>query len=183
MNLRWAVCLTVAWIGVLSSAALAGQPDLIDQEPEIKADFLYKFGNYVEWPADDDAKEFVICVVGESPLVPYLTRAVGRKKIDKRAIAVQHLKSANDFRPCQILFVAAGQDPAQVDELLKKAAQTKTLVVGEDKDFALKQGHIGFYTEQNSVKFEINSGSTEKAGIKISSKLLMLGRIVGPKPE
>ncbi|MDB5340130.1 MAG: YfiR/HmsC-like, partial [Planctomycetaceae bacterium] len=52
----------------------------------------------------------------------------------------------------------------------------------EELDFASQRGHVGFYTAQNNVKFEINNKSAGNAGLKISSKLLRLGRIVGEKP-
>jgi hypothetical protein len=53
--------------------------------------------------------------------------------------------------------------------------------VGEGDGFARQRGHIGFYIDQNSVKFEINAPAAEKAGLKISSKLLSLGRMAGEK--
>ena len=165
----------------LPLAAPAQQPEFIDREPEIKAAYLYNFARYVEWPAAVDSKEFVIGVVGETPVAAPLATIAATKKINNRAIGIRRFKSEKDFQQCHILFVPAGQDPAVVTALLKKVRGTATLVVGEGPAFALNQGHIGFYAHQNSVKFEINSGSAQKAALKISSKLLNLGKIVGEK--
>ena len=174
------------WLAAVLLAGLplglyAQQPEFIDREPEIKAAYLYNFGRYVEWPGEGP-KEFVIGVVGDSPLVAPLGTIAGSKKINGQTIVVRRFKSEKDFQQCQLLFVPAGQDAKLSTALLKKARESATLIVGEEPNFALKQGHIGFYADQNSVKFEINSGSAEKAGLKISSKLLSLGRIVGQKP-
>jgi len=37
---------------------------------------------------------------------------------------------------------------------------------------------INFYQEQNKVRFEINPAAARRAGLKISSQLLRLARIV-----
>ena len=183
-----AFCLTVFLIIVeLPFGSPAQQQDVIDREPEIKAAYLYNFGRYVEWPAaarsvgDSGSPDFVIGVVGDSPVVTPLRTIAASKKVGGRAIVVRQFRAEKDFRPCQELFVPAGQDPELVAAILKKARETATLVVGEEEGFALKQGQIGFYSDQNNMKFEINAGAAEKAGLKISSKLLSLGRLVGEK--
>jgi hypothetical protein len=175
-----ALRLAAVLLAGLPLAAPAQQPEFIDREPEIKAAYLYNFGRYVEWPGDVP-KEFVIAVVGDSPVIAPLGTIAGSKKVNGRTIVVRRIKAEKDFQKCQLLFVPAGQDAKLTAALVKKARESATLIVGEEADFALKQGHIGFYADQNSVKFEINSGSAEKAGLKISSKLLSLGRIVGQK--
>jgi hypothetical protein len=38
---------------------------------------------------------------------------------------------------------------------------------------------INFTVAENKVQFEINVGAAERAGLKISSKVLKLARIVG----
>jgi hypothetical protein len=165
----------------------AQQPDVIDREPEIKAAYLYNFGRYVEWPAaarsvgDSGPPDFVIGVVGDTPVIAPLRTIAASKKVGGRAIVVHQFRAEKDFRPCQELFVPAGQDPELVASILKKARETATLIAGDEEGFALKQGQIGFYTDENNMKFEINAAAAAKAGLKISSKLLSLGRIVGEK--
>jgi hypothetical protein len=183
-----ALCLTVLLIIVgCPLRSPAQQQDVIDREPEIKAAYLYNFGRYVEWPGaampvdESGSPDFVIGVVGDSPVIAPLRTIAASKKVGGRAILVRQFKAASDFHACQELFVPAGQDPELVAAILKKARATPTLIVGEEEGFALKQGQIGFYTDQNNMKFEINAGAAAKAGLKISSKLLSLGRIVGEK--
>lgn len=177
--------MVVGALALLWSMAKAHSQDLIDREPEIKAAYLYNFGRYVEWPAAPPVnaeKEFVIGVVGDSPVAAPLGTIARSKKINELPIVVHRFKSEKDFRKCQMLYIPAAQDAKLVAALMKQVGNSATLVVGDDEDFALKLGHIGFYSDQNSVKFEINSKSAEKAGLKISSKLLRLGRIVNQKP-
>jgi hypothetical protein len=185
LGLTWGLTLFVILSRPLT---LSAQQEVIDREPEIKAAYLYNFGRYVEWPAENAAaaggtapSEFVIGVVGDSPVLTPLRTIAANKKVAGRSIALGEFKAERDFRACQLLFVPAGQDPELVKAILKKAHASATLVVGEEEGFALKHGHIGFYSEQNSMKFEINAAAAEKAGLKISSKLLSVGRIVGDK--
>lgn len=167
-----------------SSVRLCGQaPAIVDREPEIKAAYLYNFGRYVEWPPKAIApKEFIIGVVGDSPVVAPLGTIAASKKINGRSVTVRRFRTEKDFKDCNMLYVPAGQDPKVVAGILKAAGKSATLIVGEDANFALQQGHIGFYSSQNNWKFEINNKSAGNAGLKISSKLLSLGRIVGEKP-
>ena len=178
----WALRLAVAIVVGLTPALHAQQPEFIDREPEIKAAYLYNFARYVEWP-DAGTGEFVIGVVGETRVAAPLATIASTKKINRRSIVVRRFKTVKDFQHCHLLFIPADQDAKLVEAALKNVAKTPTLIVGEAPEFAVRQGHIGFYAEQNSVKFTINSGSAEKIGLKISSKLLSLGRIVGERPR
>ena len=142
----------------------AQQQDVIDREPEIKAAYLYNFGRYVEWPAtappagDSGPPDFVIGVIGDTPVIAPLRTIAATKRVGSRAIVIRQFRTERDFRPCQELFVPAGQNPELVAEILKKARETATLIVGDEEGFALKQGQIGFYTDENNMKFEINAG-------------------------
>ncbi len=187
VSLRDALWLALLLLLGWSHRSEAQQPEVIDREPEIKAAYLYNFGRYVEWPAtgksngENGLPDFAIGVIGDSPVVAPLRTIAASKKVGGRAIVIRQFVSEKDFRPCQMLFVPAGQNPELVAAILKKARETATLVVGDEEGFAQKQGQIGFYSDQNNMKFEINVGAAEKAGLKISSKLLSLGRIVGEK--
>lgn len=160
----------------------AQPPAIIDREPEIKAAYLYNFGRYVQWPPGQDPNVFIIGVVGDTPVTASLETIARNKMLNNKKITVQKIKVAADFKACDMLFVPAGQDAKVVDAVLTKAKQTSALIVGETPAFALNHGHIGFFVNQNIVKFDINAASAEKTKLKISAKLLNLGRIVGDKP-
>jgi hypothetical protein len=56
------------------------------------------------------------------------------------------------------------------------------LTVGEFQGFATRGGAINFYIESNKVRFEINLAAAQHEGLKISSQLLSLGKIVESEP-
>ena len=54
------------------------------------------------------------------------------------------------------------------------------LTVGEADRFARRGGMIGFFFEDNRVRLEVNRAAAERAGLRVSSKLLAVARLVKP---
>ncbi len=173
----------VAVVGVLFASA-RGQEGVIDREYPLKAAFLYNFGKYVDWPDDyhvSDAQGrtvFVIGVVGRNPFGDALDAIAKAKTLKERPIVVSQIARAADFENCHILFVPSGANAQLVGDVLARAQKFPVLVVGEEEGFAQAKGTVNFYIEENRVKFEINEERAEQLGLKLSSKLLQLGKMV-----
>jgi hypothetical protein len=158
-----------------------GQEGFVSRQAEIEAAYLYNFGKYINWPADEGAsKPFVIAVVGDSPIQEPLVRLARAKSLNDRPIIVKQIRAAADYEPCQILFVPDDQNRDLVAEVVRRARSMPTLIVGETRTSVEGGAMINFYPEGNTLKFEINSRSAERVRLKISSKLLALGKTVGP---
>jgi hypothetical protein len=52
------------------------------------------------------------------------------------------------------------------------------LTVSDERGFAQQGVGINFYTEEDKVRFEINQDAVNRSGLRISSKLLSLAKIV-----
>jgi hypothetical protein len=182
--LRSAVWLIVSFLN-WTPGLVSAQTGTIDREYEIKAAYLYNFGKYIEWdqaanaPAVD-ASEFVVGVVGENPFGDALQIVAQQKQIHGRSIVVHEIRSVDQYRPCQILFFSADAPEVLTSQVLQQARSSASLLVGERPGFARSGGIVNMYVEQNRVKFEINVDAAERSGIKISSKLLSIGKIVEP---
>jgi hypothetical protein len=48
----------------------------------------------------------------------------------------------------------------------------------ESADFTQQGGAINFFTEDNKIRFEINPDATEAAGLRVSSRLMRVAKIV-----
>jgi hypothetical protein len=168
--------------GVYTSIA-PGQSQVgsnIDREYLIKAAFLYNFGRYVQWPAEaaDGISPFVIGVLGPDPFGSVMEQVGKTKSIEGRPIAVRRFPSLADYRPCQILFVAADVATSEKDAVIRQTQDKPVLLVGEAQGFAEQGAVINFFTENNRVQFEINTKAAKQRRLQISSKLLNLGRLV-----
>ena len=79
--------------------------------------------------------------------------------------------------PCQILFIGA-ESGAALHDLIKRLGVTPILTVGDSGDCASGGGIVCFRTEKGEVRLEINPAAAERAGLKVSSRLLAVARIV-----
>jgi hypothetical protein len=184
-----------AWICWLSLLALdvrtaAAQ---VNQEYDLKAAYLYRFTQYVEWPKDAAGADntFVIGVVGQDPFPSQLDRIAKAKKVQNKQIIIRRFASAKDYQPCHILFVSAfaakDSDEKSAEQrlstLLPKTKGTPVLLVSDAPGLASKGAVINFFVDQqeNRIKLEVNREAEKQAGLRISSELLELGvvKIVG----
>lgn len=145
---------------------------------QVKAAFLYHFGQFVEWPTNAFAATnapLVVGVCGGDPFHGDLERMVAGQDINGHPVIVRPIKALSDFKGCHILFIAASQK-AQVRELLKAVNGAGVLTVGETDDFIRAGGMINFIIEDSQVHFQINNKAARSAGLNISSKLIKLAR-------
>jgi hypothetical protein len=149
-------------------------------EYEVKAAFLYNFARFVEWPPAGGAanQPFIVAVLGHDPFGATLDRTLAGKTLEARPIVVRRLASLDEADRVHILFVGTS-DRAQAAQVARTLAGTHVLTVGEMPGFAELGGMIGFRTERQRVRFDINVAQASRAGLKISSQLLKLARIVG----
>ncbi len=149
-------------------------------ESVVKAAFLYHFTGYVDYPASaftQPSAPFVIGVLGKDTIMDALQQAVRGKSVKGRPVVVKQVGLGQELKECHVLFVPEAQ-AANLSRVLDVLGDAPVLLVGESKDFAAKGGMIGFFVEQNRVRFEINPEAARRAHLTISSKLLSLARIV-----
>ena len=153
-------------------------------EYELKAAFLFNFAKFVEWPPSAFANPqsaFLICVLGPDPFGSALDDALLRHSIQGHAVALLRMKRTADIVGCQILFVPASERN-RLPEVIAKLRGQYVLVIGENEDFASSGGVIQFALEQNHIRFLINTDAADRSGLKFSSKLLALAKIVRDSP-
>jgi len=149
-------------------------------EYHVKAAFLFHFAQLVEWPAGtlgNDINPVTLCTIGEDPFRGDLEATLAGKTVGTRTLIVRHLKSAEEFQGCHVLFVSS-HDAARLGPLLQELKNGPILTVGESDGFVEQGGMIGFCLVDNKVRFEINVEAAERAKLKISSRLLLLAKTV-----
>ena len=149
-------------------------------EYEVKAAYIYNFTKYVEWPSGSfqgRSKTIRVCVIGDDPFGSSLT-ALNGKRVGKRSVRIRRNTSLHDVRSCEILFIS-GSEEENLDQIMKAINGSLVLTIGDSEGFARKGVMINFYMENNKVRFEINPKAAMRAGLRISSNLLRIARIVG----
>jgi len=164
---------------VVRSASVCAQSKATN-EYEIKAAFLYDFAKFVEWPSSafsDPKQPFGICVFGRDPFGHALEDALLDKTIGDHPVILGRAKQISDLVGCQIVFISGTESP-RLPEILSRSRRHGALLVGETEGFAAAGGVVQFVLDQNRVRFAINPDAADRAGLKISSKLLALALII-----
>jgi hypothetical protein len=149
-------------------------------EYQVKAAFLFGFAKFVDWPAStfsDSKQPLTVCVYGRDPFGEILDDALLGKSIGDRRISLGRANQFQDLAGCQMIFVTRSEHE-RAKELANRLAGRAVLLVGENQGFAISGGTIEFTLEDSRVHFIINPDAAERAGLKISSKLLALAKIV-----
>jgi hypothetical protein len=161
-------------IARISTAATGG-------EYQVKAAFIYKFATYVRWPATagvDVTTPFIIGVLGKDPFGTALSEVVRGQNIQGRVILVRSVARLEEALRCDVVFVSSSERD-NLHEIFAALRGVPVLTVSDMDRFAEQGGMIGLVnTEDNHIRFNINKAAIERPGLRASSQLLHLARIV-----
>jgi len=165
-------------ISIIPGSA-AGQRGAAD-EYQLKAAMLYNLAQFVEWPASaypDAHTPIVLCIEGKDPFGSFLSSTVLKQTVNGRAMRILHLQNVAEARGCHILYIGTSERKS-IDQIFSTLKGASVLTVGEMTQFAAHGGMIQFSLEDQHVRFDINLDAASQAGLRISSKLLVLAQIV-----
>ena len=147
----------------------------------MKAAFLYHFVEFVEWPQASPLPPATITigVLGKDPFGDVLDKAILDKRVAGRTLAIRRFASVEVLEPCEILFISSSE-MAHLPKILARLGQAPVLTVGEADRFARHGGMIGFFFEDGRLRLEVNRAAAERSGLRVSSKLLSVARLVKP---
>ena len=149
-------------------------------EYPVKLAFLYNFTKFVEWPLAsyrDAVAPLAICIVGRDPFSPDIESDLRTRMVGKHRVEVRDLKLTDTLSVCHVVFIPVTEKD-QASKIVRDLKGSSTLTVSETEGFAELGGIINLTVEGNKVHFEVNQLAAQRAGLKISSKLLSLAKIV-----
>lgn len=163
----------------LGVAARVGAESL---EYGVKAAFVYNFAKFVEWPAESLIGDtpFVIGVLGRDPFKRVLDETVSGKTVREKRIAVKRVLRIEDALDCHILYISDSEKDG-IAEIIRHLDRLPALTVSDVGRFAERGGMIQLMMDQNRVRFAINLAATEQSGLKPSSQLLKLAKVVSSR--
>jgi hypothetical protein len=163
----------VAALLLVAAVPSAPAAQEVAKEYRVKAAFLYNFIKFVEWPPRAASGSIVVCVAGRNPFGTVLSDTVRGETIEGRRIESRVILEPTDG--CHIVFIPEG---ANAGPYLRAAHGQPVLTVGEAPGFIEQGGLIRFYLDGGTVRFEIHREAADRAGLRISSRLLQLARLV-----
>lgn len=156
---------------LLIAAPLQAQP----VTPQaIKAAFLLNFVRFSEWPAGpSNGSTLVLCVGGDPALEDALAQTVKGQTVAGRSLEVRRVSSADDARSCGLLYV-----DASARDLAESLQDLPVLTVSDTPRFSSNGGIVELTVEGGHMGFSVNVDAANRSGMKLSSQLLRLARIV-----
>jgi len=154
-------------------------------EYKVKAAFLYKFAAYVEWPPavfTGDGTPLVIGVQGSDAMYRALAGLTGGQSVQGHPLQVLDLDHEQRPAVVHILFAGSSQLTAE-RELRLPWMPASTLVVTEDARLpAAGIAMISFAVVDDHVNFDVALPPAQRAGLKLSARLLQVARNVVQQP-
>ncbi|MBO9698900.1 MAG: YfiR family protein [Sporocytophaga sp.] len=153
--------------------------DIVQEgEYSLKAAFIYRFTEYVDWEGMPKEEEFKIAILGDTPLTRNLINIAENAEVGNRKINVEEYDNLNEIDECQILFVSR-ESSVPLQAILHKFEGKETLIVTEKEGYGEKGSCINFFLSESKIKFEVNLEAVEKAGLAVSSQLLQHAVVIG----
>jgi hypothetical protein len=177
-NVRLQIFIVVCWLAFNTPRPLYLKGEGV--EYPVKLAFLYNFTKFIEWPPgsyrNPDAP-LAICIVGHDPFSADIEGDLRTRIVGSHPVEVLALKPTDTLSVCHMVFIPA-TDEDQASKIVRNLKGSSILTVGEAEGFAGLGGIINLTVKGNKVHFEVNQLAAQRAGLKISSKLLSLAKIV-----
>ena len=158
---------------ILPTFCYSADPDV---ESKLKAEMLERFTVFVEWPAFSNPT-FQVGIIGTNPFGSKLEGVFRETKVNGKKAEIKTYTTPQGIGSLQILFIS-GSEAERLPEILAAVAGKPVLTVSDTEGFAEKGVMINFYQAGEYVRFEVNQRASQFSGLKFSSRLLKLARIV-----
>jgi hypothetical protein len=160
---------------LLLASPLWSQGKAPSEEYRLKAAFVYRFPQFVEWPAPaligHDA--IAICVVRPNPFGTLLRELIAGETLNGRPLAIREVARPSAIDGCHVVFVP-GAEHATARAVLEAVGNHPVLTVGESSRFLDQGGVISLHVIDRRVRFEVSAAAAERLGLRLSSQLLRL---------
>jgi hypothetical protein len=178
-------CVNCGWwlmLGLLTLAPARGSAQ--SKEYQVKAAFLFNFARFIDWPPSaftNASQPFQIGILGDNPFGTALNDLVLGENLRARKVTVKLSAEPQTLADCQIIFISKSETN-RAPEVISQFRSRPILTVGEIGGVGRCGTMISFYQEDRKLRFEIDPDAAEKAGIKMSSQLLRLGKLTRAEP-
>lgn len=175
--------ITIVLLTLLSgvTSATSNAQSAKKTEYYLKAGFIINFARLVQWPENtfqNDNSNIVIGIIDPAPFENALN-LISKKEVRGKKISVKICNGATNYDDINILFLNTDNNKLR-KQIIALIKNKPILTIGESPSFAKNEGIINFYKKNNKLRFEINRIRAQYSNLKISSRLLKLGKIIRP---
>lgn len=175
------------WIGasvILAAATVPGHDRLAaagttqaGSQVSVTAALLYNFAKFTEWPALSPGAPIAMCVVADAVMADAVATTVSGEQINGHPLGVSQPQDRAAWERCQLLFISDAEIRRSA-KVLGRIRAHPVLTVSDAPAFANDGGIIELYVDSGKMRFAINVNAADRAGVRISSRLLGLAKVV-----
>ena len=148
----------------------------------VKAAYLFRFAQYVEWPPLAADAPFTIAVSGAEDVAVHLERLLPGMSVDGHRVVVRRVTRAQELDGVHILYIGTSAF-ARTRALRTRAAELPILMVTDNELGLDGGGIINFIEIDRNLRFEISLIAADRSGLKINSQLLSVAARVERRPQ
>lgn len=174
---RLAVLLALPLLAAEAPVCFAQAPT----ESQVKAAYIFNFLKFVEWPGGplgDPHAKWIIGLVGDSPVGEDFVRLFDGKQALGRDLQIKRVEDVDSMRACSIVFIGQSEKK-HLASILAALRGSSILTVSDIDRFVESGGMIQLFVEDTRVRMVVDVSATTRARLKVSSKMLLLARVVG----
>lgn len=172
MKLQTLIILSTLFL--LSTTSLCAEQVLYN-EYDVKAAFIYNFAKFTEWPenARSSQNDFLkLCIIGDNPFGTSLKKLEG-KQVKNKKLLIEHIESVSSIKGCDMLYISKSEEKNLIS-IVDYANNYNVLTISDQVGFEIKGVVINMFVSEDMIRFNINVDSAKKSGLRISAKLLKL---------
>lgn len=139
--------------------------------------FIYNFSKFIQWPDEYKTGDFVIGVLGNSPVLKHLKAMASNKKVGSQNFKIVNFKRPEEIGKCHILYIPT-ENSGELEDCVGIIANDATLIITDKPGLAEVGSGINFLIVDGKPKFELNKMATEKRKLKVSSELAKLAIMI-----
>jgi hypothetical protein len=158
---------------MVSSAAFSQERPI----HEVYSMMVFNFVKYVQWPAGDNSKEFVIGVVGNNEIYNTLTTWYAGKPKGAKTYVIKKFNTAAEVTDCQVIFIDKTKSN-EFDGVNNKVRGKGTLVVTDRAGLGSRGSCINFKTVDEKLRFELNQQAIEASNLKVAGSLTSMAILI-----
>ncbi len=171
---------------ILVASAGRGAPSAFTPFPEyrLKAAFVSKFPSFASWPDSALANRTAVevCVARPNPFGQSLDELLVGERVHGKPLVVRTVDGPEAVTTCHVLFVThVGFNERRA--FLAKVATLPVLTVGDYPTFLDEGGIVNLRLVDGRIRFDIDLGAANRAGLRLSSQLLQLAFSTRGGPE
>lgn len=146
-------------------------------EYQVKAALIYNFLRFVELDKDSYKGNTIVICSFKGNILNEEVKKLNGANVSQFVINFREIQDENNLDECSVLILNK-RDDESLKKLLEETYLKKIFTISDIDGYGEKGVVINMFIADERVRFEINIEAATKSGVKISSRLLSLAKII-----